>query len=156
MNIDDFKTILEDIVHTTLYVSTDISKKQKDNLKKLKEYLHNSKNFIDDLRTLLQTRNSENYFAYDKYINCFLTDSNIEIRLDILNNQDKYEDIIRDNKLFLNIWDTLKTNEKVEYLEKKKKLTSIDLLLINNEISDTGNFKDNIILNETLNNEVIR
>lgn len=156
MNIDDFKTILEDIVHTTLYVSTNISKKQKDNLKKLKEYLHNSKNFIDDLRTLLQTRNSENYFAYDKYINCFLTDSNIEIRLDILNNQDKYEDIIRDNKLFLNIWDTLKTNEKVEYLEKKKKLTSIDLLLINNEISDTGNFKDNIILNEILNNEVIR
>lgn len=156
MNISDFKNILESIVHSTLYVSNTMSDEQKKNLKEIKAFLKKSDNFIDDLRTLLQTRNSENYFAYDKYINDFLVNSELKIKLEILNNQDKYDDVIKNPKIFINIWESLKIDEKIDYLKQKKKYTSIDLLLINTEITDTGNFKDNIILSEILNNNDIR
>ena len=156
MNISDFKNILESIVHSTLYVSNTMSDEQKRNLKEIKAFLKKSDNFIDDLRTLLQTRNSENYFAYDKYINDFLVNSELKIKLEILNNQDKYDDVIKNPKIFINIWESLKIDEKIDYLKQKKKYTSIDLLLINTEITDTGNFKDNIILSEILNNNDIR
>ena len=156
MNISDFKNILESIVHSTLYVSNTMSDEQKRNLKEIKAFLKKSDNFIDDLRTLLQTRNSENYFAYDKYINDFLVNSELKIKLENLNNQDKYDDVIKNPKIFINIWESLKIDEKIDYLKQKKKYTSIDLLLINTEITDTGNFKDNIILSEILNNNDIR
>ena len=156
MNISDFKNILESIVHSTLYVSNTMSDEQKKNLKEIKAFLKKRDNFIDDLRTLLQTRNSENYFAYDKYINDFLVNSELKIKLEILNNQDKYDDVIKNPKIFINIWESLKIDEKIDYLKQKKKYTSIDLLLINTEITDTGNFKDNIILSEILNNNDIR
>lgn len=156
MNISDFKNILESIVQSTLYVSNTMSDEQKRNLKEIKAFLKKSDNFIDDLRTLLQTRNSENYFAYDKYINDFLVNSELKIKLEILNNQDKYDDVIKNPKIFINIWESLKIDEKIDYLKQKKKYTSIDLLLINTEITDTGNFKDNIILSEILNNNDIR
>lgn len=156
MNINDFKTILEDIVHTKLYVSSKMPKSQRKNLNKIKNFLLDSKNLIENIKILLQSRNNENYFAYDEYIKFFLLDSDIKTRIDILTNQDKYEDIIRDDSIYKDIWDTLNTNEKIDLLEKKKKYNEIDLLLINYEISDTGNFKDNIILKEILNNENIR
>ena len=117
MNISDFKNILESIVHSTLYVSNTMSDEQKKNLKEIKAFLKKSDNFIDDLRTLLQTRNSENYFAYDKYINDFLVNSELKIKLEILNNQDKYDDVIKNPKIFINIWESLKIDEKIDYLK---------------------------------------
>lgn len=156
MHISDFKTILEDIIHTTLYVSSEMSEEQKKNLKKLKEYLKTSEQVIEDIRVLLQTRNNENYFAYDSYIDSFLVESPLDVRLEILMHQEKYEDIIKDKQIYIHIWDSLKIPEKVSYLEEKKKFSSIDITLLNEEVSDTGNFKDNLILNEILTNEDIR
>lgn len=156
MNISDFKIILEDLVHSKLYTSSIITKEQQHNYKELRKYLKKSKNLIEDIRTLLITRNNENFFAYDEYIKDFLVDASIDIKLDILNNQQKYEDIIKNTDIYLDIWDTLNNKERITYLETKKKYTDIDIKLINYLLKNSSNFKDNIILSEILNNEDIR
>jgi hypothetical protein len=72
MNISDLKLVLERLVHSKLYTSSKITKEQKSDLKELKKYMRNSDNFIEDLRTLISTKNNENYYAYDEYIIDFL------------------------------------------------------------------------------------
>lgn len=156
MNISDLKTKLEEIVHDTLYRFSKLNKKQKDDLKNIKEFLRESENFIDDLRTVISSRNNENYFAYDSYITEFLLDSSSDTKLEILNNQNNYEDIIRNNDIYIAIWNSLNITEKVTYLEEKKRFTDIDIILIKSSVLECGNFKENIILNEILNNEDIR
>lgn len=156
MNISDLKIILEDLVHSKLYVSSITTKEQQHNYKELKKYLKKSDNLIDDIRTILSTRNNENYFAYDQYIIDFLVDANIDVKLEILNNHTKYEDIIRNDDIYLSIWDSLNNKERISYLESKKKYTDIDIKLINHLIKESSNFKDNIVLSEILNNEDIR
>ncbi len=156
MNISDLRIILEEIVHDTLYTFSKLNKMQTDGLKKIREYLHTSDNFIEDLRGIISTRNNENYFAYDSYIIDFLLDSSDDIKLEILNNQYNYNDIIRSNDIYIAIWNSLNITKKVAYLEEKKRFSDIDLLLIKNSVLESGNFKENIILNEVLNNEDIR
>ncbi len=155
MNISDLKNILEDIVHTTLYVNSILTKEQEKKLKEIKKHLKDSNNLIEDIRTLISTRNNENYFAYDKYIEEFLINASLDVKLDILNNQSKYEDIIKDDNIFIRLWDSINSKDKLKYLEKKKKYTSIDLLLINDSVND-NTFGNNIILKELLRNDDIR
>ena len=156
MNISDLKLVLERLVHSKLYTSSKITKEQKNDLKELKKYMRNSDNFIEDLRTLISTKNNENYYAYDEYIIDFLIDASLDTKLAILNNQSKYEDIIRNEEIFVCVWESLDTRVQIEYLEKKKKYTPIDIKLLNHSVKDAGNFKDNPLLNEILNNSDIR
>ena len=156
MNISDLKIILEDLVHSKLYTSSITTKEQQHNYKEMKKFLKKSEHLLDDIRALLVTRNNENYFAYDEYIKDFLVEANIDTRLEILNNQSKYEDIIKNNDIYISIWESLNNKEKITYLESKKKYTDIDIKLINYLLKDSGNFKDNIIFSEVLNNEDIR
>lgn len=156
MKISDFKILLEDLVHTKLYVSSKITDEQEKKYKELKNYLRKSENIIEDIRTLLSSRNSENHSAYDTYIIDFFSVANIDVKLDVLKNQSKYEDIIKNNDIYVEIWNFLNTKEKISYLEEKKKLTDVDTLLINVSLKDAGTFKDNVLLSELLNNEDIR
>lgn len=154
--INDLKTILANIIETTLYKTTKLNKNQKNDLKKIKEYLRSSENIIEDIRTLISTRNNESYFAYDKYITDFFIESPISTKLEVLNNQSEYEDIFKNEEIYINIWNSLNIKEKCDYLNNKKKFTDIDINIINNAVSSSGNFKENIILSEILNNEEIR
>ena len=156
MNISDFKKILEDLIHTKLYKTSINTKTQKKDYKDLKKYMRSTDNFLEDLRTVISTRNNENYYAYDKYIIDFITDTKLENKLLFLNNPEKYEDIIRDNSIYVELWESLSLKEKIEYLKSKKKYTEIDIQLINHSIKDAGSFKNNAVLNEVLNNEEIR
>lgn len=156
MNINDLKLALEEIVHDTLYNFSKITKKQKEDIKHIKEYLRSSNNIIDDIRTLVSTRNNENYFAYDAYISEFLVEADTDTKLNILNNQNDYNDLIKNNQIFISLWNSLKLTEKINYLKDKKKFTDIDLLLINDAVLENGTFKENTILNEILNNDDIR
>lgn len=156
MNISDFKTILEDLVQTKLYKSSRIKKDQKQKIKDLKKYMRNTNQFVEDLRTIISTRNNENYYAYDEYIIDFLIETNLDNKLLFLNNQEKYEDIVRNDDIYIELWESLSLKEKISYLETKKKFTNVDIKLINHAVKEAGNFKDNAILNEILNNESIR
>ena len=156
MNISDFKTMLEKLIHSKLYESSVIAKEQKRNYKEIKKYMRNSKNFVDELRTIISTRNNENYYAYNEYIIDFLVETTLDNKLLFLNNQDKYEDIIRNEEIYIELWESLSLKEKLEYLENKKKYTIIDIKIINHSVKEAGRFKDNTILNEVLNNDNIR
>ena len=61
MNINDYKTMLEDIIHSKLYTSSKSTKEQKRNYKDIKKYMRTTTDFIDDLRVIVSTRNNENY-----------------------------------------------------------------------------------------------
>ena len=49
MKISDFKILLEDLVHTKLYVSSKITDEQEKKYKELKNYLRKSENIIEDI-----------------------------------------------------------------------------------------------------------
>ena len=156
MNISDFKKILEELIHTKLYKTSIITKSQKKEYKEIKKYMRSTDNFIDDLKTIISTRNNENYYAYDKYIIEFITDTSLDNKLLFLNNPDKYEDIIRNNDIYVELWESLTLKEKISYLKNKKKFNEIDIMLINHSVKDAGNFKHNTVLNEILTNEEVR
>ena len=156
MNISDFKTILEKLIHSKLYETSMISKTQKKEIKDMKRYMKSTQDFIEDLRTIISTRNNENYYAYDEYIIDFLVDTTLENKIKILNTQDKYTDIIRNDNIYIELWESLSLKEKIEYLENKKKYSACDVKLLNHSVRDSGNFKDNAMLKEILNNEKIR
>lgn len=156
MNISDFKKILEDLIHTKLYKTSIITKTQKKDYKEMKKYMRSTDNFLDDLKTIISTRNNENYYAYDKYIIEFVTNTTLDNKLSFLNNTEKYGDIIRNNDIYVEIWGSMSLREKIDYLKNKKKYTEIDIKLINDSIKEAGNFKHNSILNEVLTNGDIR
>lgn len=156
MNISDFKIILEKLIHSKLYETSIISKTQKKEIKDIKKHMRTTKNFIEDLRNIVSTRNNENYYAYDEYIIDFLVDTTLDNKLQILNNQDKYNDIIRNDYIYIELWESLSLKEKIDYLETKKKFTSIDIKLLNHAVRESGSFKDNTMLKEILNNDKIR
>ena len=140
MNISDFIKILEELIHTKLYKTSIITKSQKKEYKEIKKYMRSTDNFIDDLKTIISTRNNENYYAYDKYIIEFITDTSLDNKLLFLNNPDKYEDKIRNNDIYVELWESLTLKEKISYLKNKKKFNEIDIMLINHSVKDAGNF----------------
>jgi len=156
MKATDYKLILENIVHRTLYENSSLSKQDKDKLNEIRNYLRKSKSFIDDLRLIISSRNSEDSFAYCKYISSFLNDSKKDVKLDILNNSNQYEDIMCNDALYLDLWDSLKDEEKIDYLLNKKRLSEVDYLVINHSICECGNFKTNKVLEEILSNEKLQ
>ncbi len=156
MKATEYKTILENIVHRTLYECSSLSKQDKEKLNEIRNYLKKSKSFIEDLRTIISSRNSENAFAYCKYISTFLNDCKKEIKLDILNNSNQYEDIMCNEALYINLWDSLTDEDKVNYLLGKKKLTDIDYIVINHSSCECGKFKTSKVLEEILKNEKLQ
>ncbi len=156
MKVNDYKIILEDIVHKELYENSVLNEDDKNNIKAIKKYLSSSTNITDDIRTIISSKNNENYFAYDKYIISFLKEAKPETKLEILYSEDKYRDLLRNDEAFLKLWETLNFDEKLEFLKTKKKLTDTDSLFINNIVKDCSCFSDNSLFNEILNNEDIR
>lgn len=154
MKCDNYKLLLDEIIHDNLYVS-DIKDNYLDKLKEIIEYLKNSDDTINDLRTIILLRNNETAELYDEYINKIVIELNNDIKIEILNNQNKYEDIIRKDYIYVNIWNSLDDEIKSNYLVSKKKFSSIDTLLINESIKDTNPFC-NDILDLILNNEILR
>ena len=106
MDINDYKSVLEDIVNSTLYVNPVISRDLVGKYEELKKYIINSNNAIDDIRTLLIARNNENYSAYDEYLKELLSLLTLDLKMEILNNQSKYDDIIKNDDVFVSLWDS--------------------------------------------------
>ncbi len=155
MKLADYKLILEEIVRKTLYENSQISEEDNAKLKEISDYLINSDSFIDDLRVVIGARNSENYYAYNKYISSFLADCDIKLKLDILNNRDNYNDIMND-VLYIKLWKSLKLEEKIQYLIDKKRFEDIDYSFINYSINEGRNFKVDKVLEEIINNDSLR
>lgn len=156
MNINDYKNVLEEMIHTTLYVHPTLTKEQEKNYQGLKDYLKNSNQPINDIRTLLSTRTNENYYAYDKYLEDFLTLLPLEDKLELLNDQYKYEDIFKNDSVYIALWDSIDVKTQIEYLINKRKFNRIDYLLINHSVEESTYFNENIVLKEILNNDEIR
>ncbi len=156
MKINDYKNILKDLVHKELYENSVLNDDDKNNIKAIKKFLNSSNSIADDIRTIVSSKDNENYYAYDKYIISFLKEAKKETKLEILYNQEQYKDLLRNDELYLKLWETLNFNEKLEYIKTKKKFSDIDTLFINNIVKDCSCFSDNSLFNEILNNEDIR
>ncbi len=155
MEINDLKIKLENIIHSLLYTSSILSDQQEKDLQDIKNYLKNHDQVIENIRTLISTRTNENYFMYDKYIKDFLVDADIEIKKELLNNQDIYEDLCKSENTVIEVWRSFSDDIKIDYLVNKKKYTPLDVTLINEAIN-SGTFNNNVILEEILHNKEIR
>ena len=67
MNITEYKGILENIVHDSLYVLDKINDKQRQYLEEIVSYLEKSEDYFNDFRIIISSKNNENYFAYDEF-----------------------------------------------------------------------------------------
>ena len=156
MKANDYKLILEEIIHDTLYVDTHDDLNVLNKVNDIKNYLSESNSFIDDLRTIISSRNSENYYVYDSYIMFFLNAAApLNIRMDILFNPDKYEDFMNTD-IYQSLWYGIHLEDKIAYLNTKKKFNDIDYMLINYSLADNGKFKVNKILEEIINNDKLQ
>ena len=156
MNITEYKGILENIVHDSLYVLDRHSDKQEEYLNEMIKYLSQSEDYFNDFRILISSRSNENYFAYNEYIERFLVSASYEIKEEVLSNYDNYDDIIRDNDIYLSIWKSFNSEHKINYLKNKKKFSDLDYLLINWCLLDSNSFTDNVLLHELADNEELR
>ena len=86
MNITEYKGFLENLVHDSLYILDKPSEEDKKTLKDIINYLYDSEDYFNDFRILIASRNNENYFAYDEYIEMFLKEAKFELRTEILLN----------------------------------------------------------------------
>ena len=156
MNINDYKNVLEEMIHTTLYVRPTLTSEQEKYYSDIKEYLKNSNDQIADIRTLVSTRTNENYYAYDTYLEDFLTLISLENKLELLNNQSKYEDIFKNDSVYIALWDSLDVDTQIQYLVDKRKFSKVDYALMNHSVEESSYFHENVLLNELLNNLEIR
>lgn len=154
MNINELKVMLENLIHSLLYKSSKLTKKEENTEKDIINYLQNSENLIEDLRLLMSTKTNENYFMYDNYLKEFLINLKEDQRKHIIYNQDDYEEIIKDESILLALWDTLSNDEKLNYLKEKKKYNDIDIAFINSDLNNT-NLKDSEIISAIINNNDI-
>ena len=95
MKIEDYKKILFDIIHKTIYNSSTLSSEDSKIVEDLYKYFIDNSNAINDLRTLITLRNNDTKDVYDKYISNILVNVNNDIKFDILSSQDSYLDIIK-------------------------------------------------------------
>lgn len=153
MELDNYKKTLYDIVHNNLYVSSILSEDDNKSLENIYNYFIDNDNAINDLRTLLTLRDNDTKEIYDKYIRNILVNIKTDIKLDILMSQDNYSDIIKNNNIFIDIYMSLNIDDKIHYLISKRKLTDIDILMINEALKENNNFNDNKLLIEIINND---
>lgn len=145
--------MLEDLIHDILYVSNKTDRL--DVIDKISSYLQTSKHVLDDIRLIVSSRNNENYYAYDEIILKLLLECDKDTKILVITNFSQYEDLIKDNSIYISLWNSLSCKEKIEYLEGKKKYSSLDILLINETLKDGNSFKENDFLNAIFNNEMI-
>ena len=128
MDINIIKKDLENIIHDDLYGNADVINNKESKISEISNFLNKSKNILDDIRTLFSTKNNETCFAYDKYLLTFIEKAPISDKMELLNNQEKYEDLTSDSDILIEIWNTLSDEEKIlEVLEKGEKSEMEDL-----------------------------
>ena len=76
--------------------------------------------------------------------------------MNILYNSDIYIELFKEKVILLRIWQTLTKKDKLKFINDKNKCNDIDFYLINETIKDKSNFKENYILKEIINNEIVR
>jgi len=155
MKDSDLAKKLEEIVNYSIYQDSTLTMKYKKDLKEINEYLQNSDDFIEKIRNLLMGRNNENYLAYEVFLKDFLRKAKSNVKKELLTEQYKYEDILRNEEMCYEIWDSYSIKERIDYLENKRKYTGMDIKLINHELEHNNSFQDNVVLSEILNNKEI-
>ena len=156
MNINEYKGLLENIVHDSLYVINELDEKQSKYLNDMVKYLNECEDYFNDFRILISSKNNENYFAYDTYIEKFLNEANSKIKIELLSNYENYDDIVKNNDIYISVWETLNNDEKISYLIEKKSFSDLDYLLINCSLKDNNSFIENVLINELINNPKIK
>lgn len=154
--MNSYKDSLEKIVHDSLYVNSTLSDDVKNELKVIINQLNDSNDYFSDLRTLISHRTNETTIAYNKYINDILCSCSDDNKLLIISNPEKYEDIIKDENIYINIALSLDEDNIISFLKSKKKFTDLDIKIINGFLVNSKDILNNKLLKIILNDEVFR
>ena len=148
----ELKNDLNNLVHKKLYVSNFLDNEDQQKIKKIINFLKGKEDIYDDLKIILSDRNNENSLTFAEFLEKILVELDEKTKMYILENNEKYKELLKQDELFCNIWLSLKDKTKLKYLNGKRKLDNLDVLMINEAIKESSSFNDNLVLKEILSN----
>lgn len=148
----ELKNDLNNLVHKKLYVSNFLDNEDQQKIKKIIIFLKGKEDIYDDLKIILSDRNNENSLTFAEFLEKILVELDEKTKIYILENNEKYKELLKQDELFCNIWLSLKDKTKLKYLNGKRKLDNLDVLMINEAIKESSSFNDNLVLKEILSN----
>lgn len=148
----ELKNDLNNLVHKKLYVSNFLDNEDQQKIKKIINFLKGKEDIYDDLKIILSDRNNENSLTFAEFLEKILVELDEKTKIYILENNEKYKELLKQDELFCNIWLSLKDKTKLKYLNGKRKLDNLDVLMINKAIKESSSFNDNLVLKEILSN----
>lgn len=148
----ELKNDLNNLVHKKLYVSNFLDNEDQQKIKKIINFLKGKEDIYDDLKIILSDRNNENSLTFAEFLEKILVELDEKTKIYILENNEKYKELLKQDELFCNIWLSLKDKTKLKYLNGKRKLDNLDVLMINEAIKESSSFNDNLVLKEILSN----
>lgn len=156
MNKEEVKAKFINLVDIAIYKSNNYYEEDNNDLNDIISYFQDSKSILDDIKGILGIRNNENYIYFNKLLIEVLISLPKEKKMNILYNSDIYIELFKEKVILLRIWQTLTKKDKLKFINDKNKCNDIDFYLINETIKDKSNFKENYILKEIINNEIVR
>ena len=142
MDMENTKTLLEEILTYALYTDNNLNEDLKTNLNRIITTINNSPDKITFLKKLEQIRSNNNAYAFDRYLSIIIKrlELSTKEKFTLLNLYIPYYQT-------LGLWNKLTLPSKLAYLDSKNFLSNLDIKRINYTINKK---KDLIILKITM------
>ena len=129
MDNNIYKTYLKDIIHNKLYTPNNTYDMDGKKLEEIRSFVDSSSDKLEAFSYLVSDV-SNDYMFYIEYLRYLLVSLEDKEKIDILNNKDKYKDVIRDTSLYIDIYKSL---DSKELFLKRDNYDEIDSLIINSD-----------------------
>ena len=140
MDMENTKTLLEEILTYALYTDNNLSEDLKTNLNRIITTINNSPDKITFLKKLEQIRSNNNAYAFDRYLSIIIK------RLE-LSTKEKFTLLNLDIPYYqtLGLWNKLTLPSKLAYLDSKNFLSNLDIKRINYTINNKKDMLEKLV-----------
>ena len=140
MDMENTKTLLEEILTYALYTDNNLSEGLKTNLNRVITTINNSPDKITFLKKLEQIRSNNNAYAFDRYLSIIIK------RLE-LSTKEKFTLLNLDIPYYqtLGLWNKLTLPSKLAYLDSKNFLSNLDIKRINYTINNKKDMLEKLV-----------
>ncbi len=155
MDIRKIRTLIDEVLHEIVYVDNELDEETSKKYDEIINYFKNKDYIYDDLKAIFTDRNNDNLIPFNDLITKILVRTKESVKLDILNDEYKYNEIFKDYEIFYDIWNSLKKKVKLEYFQNKNKYTDIDVFILNTSIKKYNSYRDNIVFKDIIFNDKV-
>ena len=155
MDIRKIRTLLDEVLHEIVYVGNELDEETTNKYNEIVNYFKNKDYLYDDLKDIFLDRTNDNLIPFNELISKVLVRIKEDVKIDILNDANKYDEIFKDKEIFYNIWNSLKKKKKLEYFQNKAKYSDIDIYILNTSIKRYNSYRDNIVFKDIIFNDKV-